>query len=118
MGVGAAIGVAYCAHKAFYLVASTITDDAWPHPKTTERVQAALLAGTLLTFVVGVLWPRAVQWSGIRHFMALRAHRRLFPLWQAHYKAEPTIALDTPTEPDKVGRRACPTGCVSDVARL
>jgi hypothetical protein len=103
MGVGAAIGLAYCAHKTAYLIASTITDGAWPQPETTERVQAALLAGTLLTFVVGVLWPRAVQWPGVRHLVALRAHRRLFPLWQAYYEAEPTIALNTPTEPDRVG---------------
>ena len=103
MGVGAAIGLAYCAHKTAYLIASTITDGAWPQPETTERVQAALLAGTLLTFVVGVLWPRAVHWAGVRHLLAFRAHRRLFPLWQAYYEAEPTIALDAPTA-DKVGK--------------
>jgi hypothetical protein len=104
MGVGAAIGLAYCAHKAFYLVASTVTDGAWPQPETTERVQAALLAGTLLTFVVGVLWPRAVRWPGVRHLVAGRAHRRLYPQWQAYYEAEPAIALDASTEPDKVSR--------------
>jgi protein-S-isoprenylcysteine O-methyltransferase Ste14 len=104
MGLGAAIGLAYCAHKAIYLVASTVTEGAWPHPETTERVQAALLAGTLLTFVVGVLWPRAAQWSGIRHLIAGRAHRRLHPLWQAYYEAEPAIALDASTEPDTLGR--------------
>jgi hypothetical protein len=104
MGVGAVIGLAYCAHKAFYLVASTVTDDAWPPPETTERVQAALLAGTLLTFVVGVLWPKAVQWPGVRHLVAHRAYQRLNPLWQAYFEAEPAIALDYPTEPDKVGK--------------
>lgn len=106
MGMGAAIGLAYCAHKAFYLIASTVTEGAWPHPETTERVQGALLAGTLLTFVVGVLWPRAVQWPVARHLVALRTHRRLFPLWQVYYEAEPAIALDSSTEPNNVGRRS------------
>lgn len=104
MGAGAVVGLAYCAHKAVYLVASTVTNGAWPQPETMERVQAVLLAGTVMIFVVGVLWPASVRWPLVRHLLAYRAYRRLYPLWRAYYEAEPAIALDASAGSDHVGR--------------
>jgi hypothetical protein len=104
MGAGAVVGLAYCAHKAVYLVASTVTNGAWPQPEIMERVQALLLAGTVMIFVVGVLWPASVRWPLVRHLLAYRACRRLYPLWRAYYEAEPTIALDASAGSDEAGR--------------
>jgi hypothetical protein len=92
IGVGALLGLAYCAHKVIYLAVATSgvapTDDG-----TTEVVQSMLLASTVLAFVVGLLWPGAVRWPLMRHIIAYHAYRRLRPLWRAYVHAEPGIAL-------------------------
>jgi hypothetical protein len=92
IGVGALLGLAYCAHKVIYLAVATSgvapTDDG-----TTEVVQSMLLASTVLAFVVGLLWPGAVRWPLMRHIIAYHAYRRLRPLWRAYVQAEPGIAL-------------------------
>jgi hypothetical protein len=97
IGAGAAVGLAYCAHKTFSLIASTATGGRWPRAETMERIQTVFVAAALVTVAVGVLWPAAVRWPVVRHLAAHRAHRRLYPLWRAYYEAEPAIALNPHT---------------------
>jgi hypothetical protein len=93
MGVGAVLGLVYCAHKTTFL-ALAVTGVAEPGIEMMERVQSALLTATVAASVTGLMWPSATRWPGLRHLRAHRTYQRLEPLWRAYVQAEPAIALE------------------------
>lgn len=105
IGIGATVGLAYCSHKAAFLVTSTITDADWLSPSTADRVQTLLMGTTLLALVVGVQWPAVSRWGPVRNLRAGRAYRLLGPLWRDYHEAAPEIALEPTVETNAVHPR-------------
>jgi hypothetical protein len=97
LGAGVALGVAYSLSKLAELVAAQL-----PHADAAQHVAATtghiLLAVGALTMSVGLLIPalgprlRAVE-RAARAYVALR---RLRPLWETLWQANPDILLDPP----------------------
>jgi hypothetical protein len=90
--VAGVLGIAYVALRAAYLVAVHVSDSE--HLATYEPASKALVASLSILAIVGATLPAV----GPR-LEAYRAHRELYPLWSALYRATPDIALSPPASP-------------------
>lgn len=96
VGAGCGMGLAYAAIKLAALLGLAIGS---PLPVELESVFArasGIVGGVLVA--VGCSWP-AVAAALLDAWPKWRAHRRLYPLWWALYRATPTIALDPAGSP-------------------
>lgn len=93
IGVGAAVGLLYVAHKVLYLLARGGGVTTGPIVESMEAVAAALLALSMVLLVVGVSWPALAEHPLRRRVAAYRAHWALRLLWKDMTEATPAVTL-------------------------
>jgi len=95
IGLGAALGLAYAAHKVLYLTLRVTGATTGPIVRTVEGVGSGLLAAGTVLLVAGCSWPALAERPLVRRVAAHRAHRILQPLWRDLTATTPAEALDT-----------------------
>ncbi|MCX4586283.1 MAB_1171c family putative transporter [Streptomyces sp. NBC_01481] len=95
LGAACVSSLIYATHRAVHLTAHG--SGHWLFQDTVAvATTQALLATTLLLFVVGIAWPSA---TGLMERSACRRRLRgIRPLWQALGKAVPEVVLPLPSE--------------------
>jgi hypothetical protein len=96
ISLGAIVGMAYLGHKvAFIALRAVGLRDGW-FIDHYDGISSLLIAGGLLSLVLGISWQALARLPVIRQASAYRALRTLYPLWHRLYTATPEVALILP----------------------
>ncbi|WP_031064627.1 MAB_1171c family putative transporter [Streptomyces sp. NRRL WC-3742] len=95
MRASSAIGMAYLAHRAYFL---TVRHIGWKvgEPAAVAGTTQVLMVLTMLLFALAVVWPSLAEHREKR--AAARRVRRIHPLWQLLQAATPEVVLPLPDE--------------------
>lgn len=107
IGLGAALGLAYAAHKVLYLALRAAGVTTGPVVQSVQGVGSSLLAAGTVCLVAGCSWPALAEQPLARRVAARRAYRTLTPLWRdltAAAEPDPADAEEEGVEAKLYGR--------------